>query len=79
MLLVCIVGYSIKFGFREATKTNKDDFKNCQLTGEEQDHEQYKVKKKESKKVPKRTRMKCCVRNLTQEKEHTLSTHWPKR
>ena len=36
---------------KESTKAKKDAFKKWQLSGEEQDHEQYKVKKKESKKA----------------------------
>ena len=35
---------------KESTKVKKDAFKKWQLSGEEQDHEQYKVKKKVSKK-----------------------------
>ena len=35
---------------KEAIKAKKDDFRKRQLSGEEQDHEQYKVKKRESKK-----------------------------
>ena len=34
---------------KESTKAKKDAFKKWQLSGEEQDHEQYKVKKRESK------------------------------
>ena len=35
---------------KESTKAKKDAFKKWQLSGEEQDHEQYKVEKRESKK-----------------------------
>ncbi len=59
---------------KESTKAKKDAFKKWQHSGEEQHHEQYKVKKRESKKLkllPKRTLMKTCIRNFTQEKEQT--------
>ena len=36
---------------KEATKAKKDSFKKWQLSGEEQDREQYRVKKKEAKKA----------------------------
>ena len=36
---------------KESTKAKKDAFKKWQLSGDEQDHEQYKVKKRESKKA----------------------------
>ena len=36
---------------KESTKAKKDAFKKWQLSGEEQGHEQYKVKKRESKKA----------------------------
>ena len=36
---------------KESTKAKKDAFKKWQLSGEEQDHEQYKVKKREPKKA----------------------------
>ena len=36
---------------KESTKVKKDAFKKRQLSGEEQDHEQYKVKKKEIQKA----------------------------
>ena len=36
---------------KKSTKAKKDAFKKWQLSGDEQDYEQYKVKKRESKKL----------------------------